>query len=98
MENMLKLLNCMMPKSGIPLIHKNYITLVFPLIPDEHPKLGRWRNVSKGIQDADVHDPGYVSATPMKAVDIPNKSETKVITLSELDEDMLYMSSTRYFV
>ena len=89
----------MMPKSGIPLIYNNYITLVFPLIPDERPKLGRWRNVSKGIQDADVHDPGYVSATPIDAFDILKKSESKVTTLqSALDEDMLDMSSTRYFV
>ena len=95
---MLKLFNRIMPKSGIPLVYNNYITLVFPLMPDEQPKLGRWRNVSKGIQDADVHDPGYLSATPI-SVDIPMKTETnEVNTLSALDEDILSISSTRYFV
>ena len=93
---MLKLLNRILPKSGTPLFYNKRITLVFPIIPDEQPKLGRWRNVSKGLQDADVHDPGYVSAMPKDHLLIVKKR--KVETAQSVDEDVLHMSSMRYFV
>ncbi len=60
MENILKLLSRFAPTNSTPQIHGNWVRLVFPKIPETRPKLGRWRNVKKGLLESDVHDPAYL--------------------------------------
>lgn len=61
MERFFKLVNRVIPMRGHPLVFDNWITMIFP-ITENRPKLGRWRNVSKGTENGDVHDPGYESS------------------------------------
>ena len=58
MEIVLKLLSRFV-KHSKPHVTDNWVTLVFPRLYDAPPKLGRWRNVSKGCFEGDVHDPAY---------------------------------------
>ena len=102
MEHFLKLLSRIMPKSKTPFVRNNYLTLVFPMIQDEQPKLGRWRNVSKGLANADVHDPGYIAVTVKHAVlhhSKPRLEENKLISsFTMYEDDVIHMCSNRYFV
>ena len=58
MEYFLKFINYTKTMQGRLFVRDNWVTLVFPTVHNP-TKLGRWRNVSKGVLDNEVHDPGY---------------------------------------
>ena len=60
MEYLLKFINHTKTMEGRFVFFNNWVTLVFPKVSNNSTKLGRWRNVSKGVSNSDVHDPGYM--------------------------------------
>ena len=91
---MLKILNRIMP-----LLNRMMPTSRIPVIYNNYVTL-----VSKGLQDSDVHDPGYVSATITLSATtanhadiLKNRKAANIHSIQDEDEDSL-MLSTRYFV
>ena len=86
MEHVLKILSRFV-QTSTPRVSGNWVTLVFPAHAPP-TKLGRWRNVKKGLSDCEVPDPAYDAPAIVRA-ELGRRSEADCV---------MDMCKSRFFV